>query len=124
MLILFSMFDWGDYLKLANEFSETDWASSDAEAYYRCAISRAYYSAFHKSKKFIIDKGVSLNRQNKDYSHQEIIDELNKIDSWAGSYLSKLKKNRHDSDYKNDITIGKKIAKTSITFAGNIIGQL
>ena len=118
------MFDWGDYLKLANELAQIDPSSNNAEAYYRCLISRAYYSVFHKSKDYILQNGGKLNRQYQEGSHQEVIAELTKIKGWEGGTLLKLKKNRTDSDYDGNKKIDQKMAKISIMYANNIFSSL
>lgn len=119
------MFDWNHYYLLSKEFNKI--ASSDplAEAYYRSSISRCYYSVYHQVKAFAVENGFIEDSSRIGDRHAEIIDFLNEIDrSWAGNHLSKLKKNRHTCDYKNNVTVDSRLVNTSMIFASNIIGNL
>jgi uncharacterized protein (UPF0332 family) len=118
------MFDWGNYLVLANELLSQSNKMADKEACYRCAISRAYYCAFHKAKQYLIRKGITLNSQNKAGSHKEVIDKLFVKAPKAGSDLFRLKENRIKSDYHVSALIDEGLVIQSIACADAVLIEL
>lgn len=46
------MFDWSSYAKLAKSLEKYTKRSTIPEAYFRSAVSRAYYSSFHITEEY------------------------------------------------------------------------
>jgi len=128
------MFDWEEYLKLANELSLTPNAPAACrEAKQRCSISRAYYSAFAIARNFLRDvhkvtipvdkvhsfvwrkfekppkKGSSKNVQN--YSR-------------VGILLGRLRDYRRKADYEDVIGDCNKLNIASLSDANQACGLL
>jgi len=119
------MFNWNDYLKIANDIlMMTDPNSIDAEAYYRCGISRAYYSVYNKSEQFIKSKHLTVIPQKKESFQQAVIRILGGLNGQAGVDLSRLKDYRTDSDYYCHIKIDINTFKLSLQLATSIDRQL
>ncbi|MCK5061792.1 hypothetical protein KAR28_04525 [Candidatus Parcubacteria bacterium] len=119
------MFSWNNYLKLSKEWKDIDNSNPLSEAYYRSAISRAYYFAFHRSKDFAINNGFIEDPKRGGDRHREIISYLKNINKFdAGNYLEKLKKNRHTSDYDNDKNVDQRLVRTSLLFVTTTISDL
>jgi uncharacterized protein (UPF0332 family) len=47
------MFDWSDYLDLANELAGDIASQTTEEAKLRSSVSRAYYAAFCKARNYL-----------------------------------------------------------------------
>lgn len=119
------MFNWSDYLKLSQNWKDIDSSDPLSEAYYRSAISRAYYCVYHNVKEFVKNNGFIESPERKGDRHAEIIDYLNNNDRhWAGGHLDRLKKNRHTSDYKNNKQVDQRFVATSLMFAVNVINDI
>jgi uncharacterized protein (UPF0332 family) len=87
-------FNWDSYLKFASELkNEKD------EAKLRCAVSRGYYGAYHKTRNKL--KFTSSEFVN----HEKLIDSLRrnteiKKSSTLANQLDALKQDRVKADYK------------------------
>lgn len=101
-------FNWNRYIDLAEEMSD-----SDDEAKCRCGISRAYYGAFHRAKKFlteVVHQTINIYRGG---AHKEVIKSFedfgcgNKDYSSVAQELIRLKKQREQADY-DDVFFGKR----------------
>jgi len=71
-------FDWIEYNALAKEIIKiNDTCLIKPEASWRCAISRAYYSAFCEARKYL-DKfeGIQIRQAERVSVHQRVIDEF------------------------------------------------
>jgi len=114
------MFDWEDYLKIAHNFLAVSPGLPESEAYYRCGISRAYYSMFHKSKRFILAKKSTFDRNKDEGSHEAVIRILTELKNPAGSLLARLKYDRVGSDYYDDRQIDEKTFRKALFIATDI----
>lgn len=96
------MFDWDEYLQLAEELHESD-SPSVGEASERTATSRAYYAAFHRALEYA-PKRVRTARRDK---HRKLIDHYkkghSKTERAVGRQLEMLRDNRNAADYEDDI---------------------
>ncbi|MEA3310723.1 MAG: hypothetical protein U9Q76_00710 [candidate division WOR-3 bacterium] len=98
------LFQWSEYLNLAQYLKEHPNVSNAPEAAYRCAISRAYYATYHSAYKyacrfpnFIPQKGIEHDDLVKYFKYT-----LGNITSkWklVGNRLGILKRWRHHCDY-------------------------
>jgi uncharacterized protein (UPF0332 family) len=119
------MFNWDDYLKLAKDLIIPDIQRKSDEACLRTAVSRAYYSAYHKALKYATKKGYSRPKIN---SHKALIDFLandnDKEIKAISAKLSIIKKDRVRCDYDDNINIYKINPSKVIKIAEEIISKL
>lgn len=90
------MFEWGDYLALAERLA----TETDNEAAQRTAISRAYYAAYHAPAAFVRDKGML----ETGHSHRAVWaafianSDADRVRvGWRGHFLKLI---RLDADYR------------------------
>jgi len=109
------MFDWAEYLNLADAL-----AGQSNQAALRSAVSRAYYAAFHRaSQKLIDEQQIYRSDPTQPRKHKAIWDmyrdstDANR--QRIGVKGDRLRKNRTDADY-NDAFI------TNITAVTSCIG--
>lgn len=118
-------FDWEDYLHLAKNLFNTPGNSGLAEASYRSAVSRAYYSVFHHVKLLAIKNGFTLTKSRS--VHWDLIDFYRKCNDAkyknASIKLERLWKNRKECDYENPNTDKnyQSMAQISIQYANDLI---
>lgn len=114
-------FDWDKYKELAEELR-----LKDDEAAKRSAISRLYYSIYHKAKNFLEDtSGNFIFSENKP-AHQQVWNEFIKTggtDRNIGSNGKRLLDLRVDADYKEIYKIDDEL-ETSFRIANNILTYL
>jgi len=112
-----NIFDWGNYVKLANTIYKTGENKDHKECLLRTGISRAYYGVYGLCKKVAIEEGLITENKlrNCNNSHNELIDkyiynygfdiqhdrELCKLKKDIGYMLKELKDYRVDADYKS-----------------------
>ncbi len=101
-------FDWCDYYNLAKELNDNEDLN---EAKLRAIISRAYYSAFCKSRNYLRDSGdldlQDKNGRNRHGEHFNVHEYVgrefsnNKNPSWQdiGKFLIALRVHRNSADY-------------------------
>ncbi len=94
-------FEWEDYLILAEDLSNDE----NDEAALRCAVSRAYYAAFHIAKNFLngIDDPALKVSENKPSIHHEVWNAfLGRGRHWQAMFNTgnRLKKRRTNADYE------------------------
>lgn len=125
------MFDWNNYLKLAEELSKPHINIDSNEACLRSAVSRAYYAVYHKAKKTAENKDSSLLKEIKSEpvsdvrggdrrrgDHEVIAEFWSRysgcVFSDIGLNLGRLHKERVKCDYydKVDENINKNVIKT------------
>jgi len=94
-------FDWLDYLTLAKELAER----RDEEAAMRCAVSRAYYAAFHIAANHRATRHAVPTRGG---SHQSVWRALqaSNVPDWrkAGNALRDLMLFRQEVDYQDQVS--------------------
>lgn len=113
---------WDEVFYLADELSKRS-----SEACFRSAINRAYYAAFHLS--------LSYGQFNRIYSrvrgrddHSEIINVMkrqsNSVLRNVGINLDRLKAQRTEADYMENIPISQSSANLAVQRARNLINNL
>ena len=118
-------FKWSDFLVVADVLTQDASDLPYNEAFYRIAISRAYYAAFCTMRNFLRDKGELLPSDKGDV-HNEIIDWLRKSNDserkTMGNRLNQLRAARNSADYE-DVFYGipKTVAEQTIQSAKRII---
>ncbi len=119
------MFDWKDYSKLSEIWKSVAIQDPLHEAYYRSSISRSYYFVYNFVKKFALSNGYKLSDNFKGGRHAEMIWYLNNNNkNWSGGHLSKLRKNRNDSDYEEDKVVDQRLNNASLLIASYVINDL
>lgn len=123
------MFDWSGYLSLAKELIETE-----DEAYYRAAISRAYYASYKIANELVDSAyGMASSGQGTGHgSHEACWNSFTTIsqfkkDKNMSIIMTKgfrLKKMRIKADYTTDATIKKVDAVKAIEYSEEIIGNI
>lgn len=92
-------FDWIDFFAYGEDLCR----NGAQEAHWRTAVSRLYYSAFHKAKEYAIRNGYS---DPKDHAHHQLGNwydgKPDLIFKTAGSTLHRLLQMRKAADYNGD----------------------
>ena len=87
------MFDWGDFLDLAENMA-TEPAN---EAAARSAMSRAYYATFHAGRAYLVRAEIPLDRSRN--AHLQVQNELRKKNETIGQNVKRLHVWRKNADY-------------------------
>jgi uncharacterized protein (UPF0332 family) len=95
-------FDWLHYLIIAEELFRESEDATHKDAKLRCAISRAYYAAFHSAKFKLRDKwnisvsrDASVHKEVKDHYQQKNMKKI-ALD------LERMRIDRNKADYSID----------------------
>ena len=116
------MFNWDEFLNVARAA-----ISGSPECFQRTAISRAYYSAFHFARKFLIDTKHCVIGNDKE-SHEKVRTELMRVARVennpnyfsAGTNLQRLRISRNLADYDDSIVLNFKNTQIAIHLASQI----
>ena len=116
-------FDWMEFLTFAKQIAANLELSVSREAKLRCAISRAYYAAYHKAEKVVFPTGPP----NRWGSHTQVIDELQSSDDplrrGFGVELARLRGTRTKADYRDTLhNVSSETENTLIAAEELIIG--
>lgn len=121
-------FDWVEFLNIAKEMAEDNSPRSSQEAKLRCAISRAYYAAYHKARKIILPASSATGPGRAFGSHQQVIDALQESDDATrrklGVDLNRLKGKRHKADYIDSVQNLPALAEDALIEAEELIDSL
>ena len=90
------MIDGEEFLKLAEL-----WIQGATEAEWRCAVSRAYYGAFHVARRFMRRLGFVTPRADQAHAYLWLrLSNCGEIQvQSAGSELNRLRRERNRADY-------------------------
>lgn len=117
-------FDWSEYLTLAHELARRP----GEEAALRSAISRAYYSVYHRAGIRLRQNKVPIppdpllgphQRQWKVYS-----DHASPLCRKIGLDGDRLRESRHRADYRDNVQNVPREAQSAMMLAMGIIGSL
>ena len=129
------VFDWSQYLTLAQDIYSQPPAAACAEATFRCATSRAYYAAYWKGRKYVEDE-KGIERHEDERTHKFVIDAFfdladsedsglcNRKYEDIGNLLRRLKDFRVCADYKEDLTHEEYMAVASIENAEKVLKHI
>ncbi len=126
-------FDWSDYLDLSKELLTTHAAVTGHKlACWRTVVSRAYYAAFHVAADYCRTKHQrKLGRLNNDYPGRDhdnvcqcLADSRNEEENRIGSWLSGLKMERKDADYRASDEFDRDRAEMACLSADKIVKTL
>ena len=121
------MFDWTEYLNLANSLAGPKSSPSINEAQLRTAISRAYYANYCIARNHLRDKeGHAVPRAD---AHKYVIDQFRNSSERErrdlGKDLDRLKNWRQFADYENQYPgqIGP-ATRVALTLADQVVVKL
>jgi len=100
-------FEWNHYLDLAYDLTTSENANINQEAAQRCAISRAYYAVFCKSRNYLrdIDNDINLNSSSVHFLvSQKFEQSKDTTRKRIGVNLSRLRKLRNKADYQDNFS--------------------
>ena len=112
-------FQWDEYMALARSFAETD-----DECHRRCAISRAYYAAYHAGRRrWAADQGVPTTRQ---FGHGELWDyfRLRPHERKIAEKGRRLLELRRTADYDISPACSLKNTQHALNLADELLGAL
>lgn len=94
-------FCWDDFLEVARDLDAQAPDKVQDEAKLRCAVSRAYYAAFHSARAFLRAEDPSLSeRIRHEEVHDKFIFDADPQRKTIGLNLKDIKQKRHKADYK------------------------
>jgi uncharacterized protein (UPF0332 family) len=121
------LFDWNNYLALAEELHKTSCILTDNESVQRTSISRSYYAAYHHAYAYVEMKGCEELKGNGT-DHKIVQDWVDIDEPELASVLGRLRKYRRNADYYEEFNEGledpAKMAEKAIIYAKQIINQL
>ncbi|MDF9540338.1 hypothetical protein P5750_08695 [Bacillus cereus] len=114
------MFNWSDFLTLAEELSERQDEPSK-----RSAISRAYYSAFCNAREYLAQKEFKYT--SKDRAHETVWKTFDRLGP-QGKKISiqgdRLKRMRVRADYENQCKNLNTLTKQALLEANSICNSI
>ncbi len=118
------MFPYDGYLRLAKKLS----TFVDNEACLRSAVSRAYYASLYKSIRFAEGKGATFLCKGKSEIHREVVDYFKYngdiFFDLVSAELGRLRKDRNNCDYDDNVKNIKKTAENAIIDAEAIFNKI
>lgn len=120
-------FDWGDFVRLAEELRSRQWQDSLKEALLRSAVSRAYYGAFGTACEYA-ETYLGFPRSHTGRDHRALIDFLRRQSEEPIAQLSmeldQLRKWRNQCDYDREVPALEVMVQNAIDSAKYIINQV
>lgn len=100
------MFDWREYLTLADDLRAARAPTAAGEALQRAAVSRAYYASFCPARDYLIDLGeLSPVRREEPKLHQQVAERFKLSTSSRrreiGTWLRDMREARNRCDYED-----------------------
>jgi len=118
-------FDWKLYVQLAEELIDFYRSEALKEAYFRSAISRAYYGVFCIARNFLKSKGKTIPPiDTHKFVREQFKRSSDMIERKIGENLARLWKERKDSDYEDTADINRERAKTACELAKRLLQEL
>jgi len=121
------MFDWSEYLSLAEELVEKSSLAASEESRLRSAMSRAYYSAFCTARNHLRDQeGHAIPTDGKVHSYvlDEFMNSTDKTWNRIGIRLDQLRIDRNKADYNDQIPKLAPQAKMDVKLAQKVLTEL
>jgi len=118
-------FDWKLYVQLAEELIDFYRSEALKEAYFRSAISCAYYGVFCIARNFLKSKGKTIPPiDTHKFVREQFKRSSDMIERKIGENLARLWKERKDSDYEDTADINRERAKTACELAKRLLQEL
>lgn len=97
-------FDFASYLSVASYLSQ-----ANNEESFRSSISRSYYAAFNKAKRYALAGTPRLTIGYKENAHEKVAIWLqaNHHHNQVGDWLMELRRMRNNADYDDNLKPGK-----------------
>ena len=122
------MFDWAEYLALAQELVGQQVPPAGQEAHQRAAISRAYYAAFCKARNRLRDKEGHQDIPKSARAHRYVSDPFRNSSDQArneiGAHLDRLRLDRNKADYDDSVAGIHGMAATDLILAAQVLATL
>jgi hypothetical protein len=100
------MFDWKQYITLANELFKVPIEAISSECRLRNCVSRAYYGAYGETRKFCQEKGIFSSTGSAE-DHDRLVKACHAQSNFdykkIGSNLEWLRTRRNYCDYDDDL---------------------
>lgn len=114
-------FDWLHYLVIAQEMFGEAASSEHKDANLRCAISRAYYSAFHHAKRKLSAKwNISVSESSSAHAQvQEFFKQMNQLG--IARKLQRMRTARNKADYNDKVANLANLAEEVLNLAKDVI---
>ncbi len=116
-------FDWREYLNLSLFLRGQEGPGFGGEATSRCAVSRAYYSAFCHARNHERDEGKFI----PEYGYQDhalLRKYFRSRDTEVAEWLDDLRRWRNKCDYQDRVPGLERLAKSAIELAGRLLRRL
>jgi len=113
-------FDWSDYARLAEELR-----AREDEASLRTAISRLYYSVYHRARDYLLDQGIPLS--TTDSSHKVVWKTYLRMGGSCGAVGrsgERIHDNRRKADYDKSVSDINQLVGATFIFARNALTYL
>lgn len=111
-----TVFQWSEYLALANEWMANAAASQHPEAVYRSLISRAYYAVFHASADLAQTLGLESTQSASDhYRVRKFFENRGRVAAQLSQKLRSLYDWRVSADYS--IEAGNPVTENALAIA-------
>lgn len=121
------IFDWSEYLNLAQELVSVANTSANKEAKLRSAISRAYYTAFIKARNHLREREKLLIPRTGD-AHKYVSNQFecssDAVRQSLGKKLMRLRDFRRQADYVDTFPGLSGIARIAIRLSEEVISAL
>ncbi|GBC94202.1 hypothetical protein HRbin15_02710 [bacterium HR15] len=121
-----AVFDWADFLWLAQELGHREVSEPLGEAAQRTAVSRAYYAAFCATRDYAVQQ-LSYHPQHSGKDHSELQKHLRRYGGqWTtvANKLEDLRKFRNQCDYEKQVQNLDSMVAQSLTLASEVFSQL
>lgn len=114
------MWDWNEYLRLAEKLATPQ--ASQAEL--RCATSRAYYAALHAALSLLEENNQNIRTQSRLHETVHNLLKGKGFNAWVSVRFDTIKRNRILADYHLDDDIEWSIvASRTIFFSNSLIAE-
>jgi len=121
------IFDWSEYLNLAQEMAGFAAAPSSQEAKLRSAVSRAYYATFCKARNHLRDKEGHQIPSSGDahiYVRDQFQNSKDRLRRGIGSTLNRLRIDRNKADYDDVVRSLPSMTTSVLSQAARVISDL
>lgn len=114
-----SVFDWSEYLTVAEDLCAGRGSTASEEARLRAAVSRAYYAAFCPARDLLIEEGeISPARRDEPRLHVEVATRFKSRSDGRrakiGKWLFRMREHRNACDYEAEVRSLPEVARVAL----------